>query len=173
MYMRADSCTHIANGQHVVTLPERKIARTGGYLIGTAGAGRWRQLVQNVFDPPPRPPRQDLLNFLARDFADALHSLCAEYHTTWATDGRSSACAALIGVDGRLFVLSGDFAVVEQPIGYAAIGSGGAYALGALHATARRGLNPRPRLDAALKAAAEFCATVRGPFRSASLGEAS
>jgi len=52
--------------------------------------------------------------------------------------------------------------VAESVEGFDAIGSGGHFALGALHATAGK---PAPaRIEAALEAAQALCSTVRGPF---------
>jgi ATP-dependent protease HslVU (ClpYQ) peptidase subunit len=71
--------------------------------------------------------------------------------------------ALLVAVRGNLFVIDEDFQVGEHADGYAAIGSGGSVALGALHAT--DGYLPHDkRVIAALKASERFCAGVRGPF---------
>ena len=62
----------------------------------------------------------------------------------------------------RLYRIESDYSFGRSSLGYDAIGSGAAVALGALHAS--RGHAPRQRIDIALAAAAEHTASVRAPF---------
>lgn len=65
---------------------------------------------------------------------------------------------------GSLFCIDSDLQVAEHRLPYAAAGCGEQIALGALHATSNSGLKPKKRIEAALKAAEQFSAGVRGPF---------
>ena len=58
-----------------------------------------------------------------------------------------------------------DFGVVDHSGGITSIGSGYCYALGSLHTSANGGFTPKERILLALEATAEFCPTVREPFR--------
>jgi ATP-dependent protease HslVU (ClpYQ) peptidase subunit len=73
----------------------------------------------------------------------------------------------LVGVRGRLFCIESDFQVGEGVQDYAAVGSGSAYALGAMflqrHCTPGVRL-PSAELERALAAAAEHSPYVRGPW---------
>jgi ATP-dependent protease HslVU (ClpYQ) peptidase subunit len=69
----------------------------------------------------------------------------------------------LIGVCGRIFTMDEDFHIGENILNFMAEGSGGAIALGALHATKKQ-KNPQLRLKAALEAASEFNMAVKSPF---------
>ena len=68
----------------------------------------------------------------------------------------------LVGARGRLFRMCGDFQIAEPYNGFDAIGSGGPYALGALHATAKH--EPVARIRLALTTAETFTPNVRRPF---------
>ena len=61
----------------------------------------------------------------------------------------------LIGIQGRLFIMFGDFSVLECKDGYAAIGSGSAFASGALHALPST-MSIGERLALALRATQHF-----------------
>ena len=64
---------------------------------------------------------------------------------------------------GRIYTAASNLGVYRSRRGYAAIGSGDQYALGALRAT--KDQPPRARVLAALRAAASHAPTVAGPFR--------
>lgn len=69
----------------------------------------------------------------------------------------------LVGFDGRLYYVQGNFVFMEYAYPYYSIGSGGEYALGSLHKSDPN-TSPEKTLLDALQASAEFCPTVRGPF---------
>jgi hypothetical protein len=69
----------------------------------------------------------------------------------------------IVGLEGRIFVVDEDFHVGENVVNYMAEGSGGMFALGALHATKNQ-KNPKMRLKLALEAASEFSMSVAPPF---------
>ena len=64
---------------------------------------------------------------------------------------------------GHIYTGASNLGMYRSRRGYAAIGSGDQYALGALHAT--KDMPPRARVLAALRAAAAHATTVVGPFR--------
>lgn len=66
-----------------------------------------------------------------------------------------------MGYHGKLYEVGSDYQVGIPADGYAAVGCGDCFALGALHGA--RG-SPAARIRAALEAAAHFSAGVRGPF---------
>ena len=71
----------------------------------------------------------------------------------------------LVAFEGRLFVVYSDYQVAENVSGYDAVGCGSDIAMGSLHTSHNHTtLYPKQRLEAALQAAEEFSAGVRGPF---------
>lgn len=70
----------------------------------------------------------------------------------------------LVGVSGRLFIISSDGAINEYLDGYGAIGSGSEFALGVLHILKKVDITPEEKLKKALEAAQEHCYSVAEPF---------
>jgi hypothetical protein len=69
----------------------------------------------------------------------------------------------LIGLLGRIFKIDSSFAITEYPE-YAAIGANNEVALGSLYSSGNHGVHPENRMDEALHAVLEQCASVREPF---------
>lgn len=72
----------------------------------------------------------------------------------------------LLGIDGRLFRLFSNYVTIEVEEGFAAIGSGGEVATGALAASVDQ--PPARRVRQAVAIAERYIPTVRGPVRSLS-----
>lgn len=79
--------------------------------------------------------------------------------------------AMLMGYNGKLYRIEGNFQLGTASQNHDAVGSGGALALGSLHAS--KGQNPKKRLIAALQAAADGNAGVAPPFVVVKLKKAS
>jgi ATP-dependent protease HslVU (ClpYQ) peptidase subunit len=76
----------------------------------------------------------------------------------------------IVGYRGRIYVIYDDFQVEEPSCGYAAVGCGSDYAMGAMFSRVLD--TPQDRLDLALSAAAEFSVGVRPPFAFLSMPRA-
>jgi ATP-dependent protease HslVU (ClpYQ) peptidase subunit len=139
-----------------------KVFRNGPFLIGCSGSFRLGQLVRHAFRPPPH-RRGDVETYLVTEFALALQeSLHRHGYAPKCDDSVALGGSMLVGYRGRLYAVETDLQVARWQAGFAAIGSGAAYAIGALSVTGR--LAPAARLRAALAAAAQFCADVTKPF---------
>ena len=77
-------------------------------------------------------------------------------------DGREEGGEFLIGLYGRLFIVSDDFQV--QPRNYCAVGCGAEIALGSLFTTESMNKPSKERVHIALQAAEAHSAGVRGPM---------
>jgi len=118
----------------------RKIARRGALLIAGAGEVAPCDVAQNIWVPPV---------FSAKDKKDAYHYMIVKampslrkcliengYNFDEPHDKNKDGLRFqfLIAVGGELFDIDQDLAVMKSAEGFYAIGSGGAYALGALYA---------------------------------------
>ena len=139
-----------------------KVFRRGDYLIGYSESFRVGQVLayrakfagQRCDDP---------LEHLVTVFVDELRRAVHQAGATSTDTPDELAGPLLVAFRRRLYTIDTDYAVHPTLDGYAAVGSGAAYALGALHAT--DGLpHPRGRVEAALAAAATHCTSVRPPF---------
>ncbi len=71
----------------------------------------------------------------------------------------------LVGFKDKLFTLQEDFSIIENLCGYAAIGGGGDYALGALHILTSAPIdNPKDILEKSLETSTLFSPSVCAPF---------
>lgn len=146
----------------------RKVFRSGPYVIGFTVSFRIGQALAAAELPEPA-DECDLYRHMAAAFAPAvgriLRQTSEELGAIWASDKPGSfgdRGTLAVGIAGRLFGMTADLSVLELG-GFLALGSGRAYAYGALDALGGQG-SPEERVRAALAAAARFCAFVREPF---------
>ena len=143
----ADGCviasdSRVAEGGKVYTHPEMvKAVECGNYIIGGAGDYRALQVVLHGWNPPllNAKAKQNLYEFVINKVAPSLKATLTEAGVDF---GKSSdnddkfELQLIVGINGSLFEIDSDFAVAMNDTGLYAIGSGGDYALGALHAGA-------------------------------------
>jgi ATP-dependent protease HslVU (ClpYQ) peptidase subunit len=166
VYIAGDSAG--SNDSHQLTLRrDKKVFRRDdlGMIFGCCGSFRMFQLLHHAFAPPlPASEEEDLEHYMATDFIDAVRSCFAEGGFAKKKQEREKGGFFLVGLRGRLFQVEGDYQVGESLDGYAAIGSGGNIALGALFVTRHLDLSPEQRLRDALEAAQHHITSVRAPF---------
>lgn len=146
-----------------------KVWKTGEWVYGYCGSLRAGQILQHIFSAPQLPDDTDDESFerylvsewsetLRAVFLDAGHAkIKHEVQTandTW----------FLFGVRGRLYTMQGDYSVWRTDRGYASIGSGEQFALGALEVLKKSHSSVKHKLETALAAAAEHAPTVGPPF---------
>ncbi len=135
------------------------------YVMGGAGSFRMLQALKYSLKPPPPPGKnKDLLGFMSTHFVDAMRRC---YKSTGILEQTSDGIDAvngsvIVGYQGRMFEIDGDFQVITVTQDYLAIGSGDEIALGAMFAT--EGQPAGLRIETALKASASLTAYVREPF---------
>ena len=144
-----------------------------GIVLGCTGSPRVQQVLQYTFVPPPRKTleyymtvnltRKTLEYYMTVNLIRALRDCLKGEETN--DPATVAGCSFLIGVDGRLFAIHGDFQWEESVMGYNAIGNASDVAGGALFAT-RELLedSPKQRVRLALEAAQAHNAAVRAPF---------
>jgi ATP-dependent protease HslVU (ClpYQ) peptidase subunit len=143
----ADGCviasdSRVAEGGKVYTHPEMvKAVERGSYIIGGAGDYRALQVVLHGWTPPlvSAKAKQNLYEFVINKVAPSLKTTLTEagIEFTKSSDNDDKfELQLIIGINGTIFEIDSDFAVAMNDTGLYAIGSGGDYALGALHAGA-------------------------------------
>lgn len=135
-----------------------KVSQNGPYLLGAAGDVRAINILHHAFTPPTPPNNlkgKKLDAFITNKFIPSLRE--AFEKQGYATPEREGAHIAehdsvvLVVIHGVIYVIDGDYSWSSDSNGYYALGSGGDYALGALHVL----LNKKKSLDIpAAKAAA-------------------
>lgn len=149
-------------GYDLMLRSDPKVFRNGEFVIGYTSSFRMGQLLAHRFQPPKRHADQDVYTYMVTTFVDALRQCFKDGGYATKENEREQGGTFLVGYEGRLFQIEGDYQVGEPFAGYVACGCGGSVALGALHATA--GQRPTDRIKVALEASEMHNAGVRGPF---------
>lgn len=160
VYIGGDSAG-VGPGWSLNVRADRKVFRNGGFIMGFTHTFRMGQLLQYTFTPPVRQVGQDLMAYMARDFAEAVRQCMKTAGHATQKDGADYCGQFLVGTEGRLFYVDSDFHIGETFHGFEAVGCGYEIARGAMAVTKGE---PKQRVTAALKAAEMFSAGVRGPF---------
>lgn len=135
-----DSRVSDEDAGRVYTLPagQGKVVQKGDYLIGVAGNVRGLNVIAHVFTPPPLPAKRTSMDkFMTSVFVPALMKCFLENAVG---KERDSECTLLVAVRGEVYEIGGEFDWCRDERGVYAVGSGGAFALGALYATTREGM---------------------------------
>jgi hypothetical protein len=162
---------------------DSKVFAIGDFIFGCTTSFRMIQLLRYSFKPPVpdlemsgfsvRTSEEfDLERFMCTRFIEALRACFNAGGFLTQGHGPDLGGEFLVGYRDRLFRIGNDFQVGESHDGFDSVGSGHAFALGAIHAL--RSAGQRDTLlvaRTALEAAAHYSTTVRGPFRSVSTGE--
>lgn len=124
---------HLGNGSS-------KIAQNGPYLIGAAGDVRAINILHHAFLPPTPPINlkgKKLDAFITNKFIPALReTFDKQGYSTPEKDAAHIAqhdSLVIIAIHGIIYVIDGDYSWCADSNGYYALGSGGDFALGALH----------------------------------------
>lgn len=172
IWMGGDSCGVYDDMKTVRKDP--KVFRLGtDYIMAYAGSYRFGQLLRYKFTPPEKPEGKDDYEFLVVDWVDALRITMKDSGFTKVDDNVESIedAGAIIGYNGKLYILEEDMQIGEIALPYVAMGSGSAYAWGSFETGWRlsKRMSPRKRIQLALEAASTFSPGVCPPFTIQSL----
>lgn len=140
-----------------------KMAKMGKLIIGGVGWLKPWQVVKWNLKVPVHPDEIDTEEYLYRLFLPALDSCLRDYRNFDTEEEETmNGCGFIVGYRGELFTIDSSLAVIPQPDGYTAVGSGEGYALGSLATS--EGAPARERVKMALTAAAKYDPAVAAPF---------
>ena len=167
VYMGSDHAASDDKSGWIMARKEPKCFKVGQYGIAFTDSFRMGQILQYNWTPPkytPTKTNSGLDKFMRTKFVDSVKVAFKEhgFGDIGGTD-EDTGGVFIVGLEGRIFVVDEDFHIGENVVNYMAEGSGGMFALGALHATKNQ-KNPRLRIKAALEAASEFSMSVAPPF---------
>lgn len=143
-------------------IKEPKVFEKGDVGFGVCGLPKVMDVVQHVVELPPF-NGGDAKAYLVASVVPTVREALKKYECTETARGGQQQFhgAMLIGFRGRLFLMEGNFQLVEAAKPWAAVGSGQEPALGSLRQS--KGL-ARDRLIEALEVSAENNAGVAPPF---------
>lgn len=149
-----------------ITLLDKKIFKKNNMIMGFCGDLKFGQLIKHRFTPPIPGRNVDIDNFIYTKFVPELQKFFIE--NGFQTFSRNESFTLLLGIEKNIYSIDDDYAVIPASQRYFAIGSGGDYALGSLHAT-RSNPNYNQRLQMSLDAAITYSSTCSKPFHFESL----
>jgi len=161
---------------HTLGDSAKKVVQNGPWFLGAAGDLRAINILAHGFTPPA--PRQTISNalldkFVANEFIPSLRETLekAGYAPTQKEfPGKAEFESEVVAcVNGRVYVIDGDYSWMSDASGLYSIGSGSAYALGALTATGvgRTVGSARNAVMKALSVASKFDPGTGAPFHVA------
>lgn len=140
-----DSCviasdSRVAASGKVYTHPDMvKAVERGSYIIGGAGDYRALQVVLHGWIPPvvTAKAKTNLYEFVINKVAPSLKTALTDAGIEFNKSAEDKfELEVILGVNGSLFEIDSDFAVAMNDNNFYGVGSGGDFALGALHAGA-------------------------------------
>lgn len=163
IYLGGDSAMTNQVGQQSLSA-ESKVFTNGKVAFGICGSPKLMNPLR-LMKIPSRKLGQDVREFVAKFLVPAIETALKEGGCVTESPEHGSIFegAILIGFAGILYRMESNFQLISDAHGFDSIGSGADIAVGSLHAT-KRGMKPRPRILAALEAAAIGNSGVRPPF---------
>jgi ATP-dependent protease HslVU (ClpYQ) peptidase subunit len=161
-----DSCIH--NGYSLETLtnpPKAFVTGEQGVIIGSSGTIRVLQVLYYKLALPIQLEGQSDDDYIADTVVDCIReTLKANGAVEIENSKETLENNLLIGFNGELYYVGGDFGTSQVAVEYRAIGSGRDYAIGALDMLSSTKLEPKDRIMRALRSAAKNDPYVRKPF---------
>lgn len=135
------------------------------FLMGYTGSFRMGQLIQfGDINLPGDITAHFSLRYLVCHLVPEIRRILKDGGFTKITDNREESDQFLVGFMGGLYIIDSDFQVNRHERGYAAIGSGAPYAMGAFHSLVGEAIEPEAIITRSLEAAADLSAFVTPPF---------
>ena len=147
--MGSDSLVTASNGDKYSHPSMVKISQRLHYLIAVSGDLEARDIIQHIWEPPTPTvsDRKDIYHFAITKLIPSLKSCFRDNDYRWqGGDDDQQRFTCLVAVNGTLIEFSNDLSICLKESGHYGIGSGSAYALGALH----HGASIEQALDAAV-----------------------
>jgi len=158
-YIIADSQVTDDNGKMFSHPSMTKINERGAFIIAGAGEILPCDVIQHIWQPPrlTAKDKQDLYHFMVVKVIPSMRKCLKENGYNFNDEG-TDRFQFLVAVGGEIFELDSDLGITKSDSGRYAVGSGAAYALGAM----AHGADP----EIAMLIAAELTAFTSGPFIS-------
>lgn len=140
-----------------------KVFRNGVFVMASCGSIRFAHILQWAFEAPAV-DTWDVWRFMSTVFDKALRKALADSGWNKKDDGNDSGSNFFVAYKNHIFEFHSDhcFVVVNDP--YAATGSGGAFACGAMHVSLYAQNTAEETARLGLDAACRHCISCRGPY---------
>ena len=131
--LAADSQTTSESGRPYVHPDVQKITERGEYLIACSGDADACDIIQHVWQPP-KPPKKDQYRFMVIEVSKSIRECLEENDYSIDKDDKDAGFFILIALGAVIYEIDQSFNISLRQDGIYGIGSGSAYAMGALYA---------------------------------------
>lgn len=142
------------------TRMDEKVFKRGDMLFGFSVSFRMGQLLRYKLRIPAHPRGMNDMTYMITLFIDSVRK-CFDDNAYTAMDTEDGG-AFMIGYRGGIYEILSDYQVSKSRDSYTAMGSGKAFALGAMFASKEK--NPLEKIKVALGASVKFSMAVKEPF---------
>jgi ATP-dependent protease HslVU (ClpYQ) peptidase subunit len=142
---------------------EPKIFKVNDLIIGYTSSFRFGQLIQYQMPEVKVVGEMPDIIYLSAVVAKEIRKLLKDDGYAAITNNEEVGGIALIGFNGKIYRLQGDYSVVRSGTGFNAVGSGDMVAKGAMHAMGPK-CSAKRAMVAGLGAASDLVPSVSGPF---------
>lgn len=159
VYMGGDSAA--VGNYDLQTVVNPKVFVREDFIIGYTTSFRMGQLLQYDMEIPLNEGEDDL-KFLVSRVITAVRLCFKDGGYTTITNNNEVGGSFLLGYRGKLYSIASDFQVTRFSDGFAAVGCGESFALGALGVLDKS--KPEEAILKSLEISGKFSAGVRGPY---------
>lgn len=163
IYMGAESAG-TNSAFHQTIRADQKLGSYRDMLMGFCGSYRMGQLLAHGLSVPPQVEAEDDYTYLVTAFIAGVRNTFRAGGWLLSDKGVEQGGTFLVARRGRLFNVQSDFQVGEAVDNYAAVGSGGNFALGTFYSDKNKEMPPVARIISALDSACHFNAACKGPY---------
>ena len=160
VYMGGDSAA--CAGWDIRQVKHPKVFKVGPFVVGYTDSFRMGQLLQYHLKIPARPLAEGTYQYMVKTFGDEARGMLKEHGYSRVEANQEEGGSFLVGYEGRLYLVTAEFAVLEYQGDFDAVGCGADFAKAVLAVT--EGLPPEERVYKALETAARFSGGVVEPF---------
>lgn len=165
VWLGGDSAATNGGNLDRTIINDHKVFVRENVAFGVCGSPKVMDAIAHVLELPVHQPNVSNRAYLVGELAPAMTNVLKKLDCV-VVDPSYGTCfngAMLIGYNGALYQMEGNFQLIQAARGYDSVGSGSPAALGSLRST-RGWSNPRKRILEALKVSSEENAGVAPPF---------
>lgn len=164
-YLGSDSFMGNADSRDQTSRP-KFFTKGDQFVVGFAGSFRGAQVVEHDIKFRQCRSTEDAEAYLVVEVAKKLQHVFSQVGANVKNEETQDSTDAsfLICLHGKVFTLQQDYSVIRSSHGFASIGIGRDFALGALSAMVRMRLSPEEKIRRALEIATDLSPQVCGPF---------
>lgn len=159
------------NGNLIITRKDKKVFQNNHMLIAYTTSFRMGQLLQTSLKLPEPDPHKNDFQYMCTDVINSIRECFKNGGFLTIKDQKEQGGHFLIGYNGELYHIEGDFQVGISEKDYHADGSGRDIAFGCCFALEKVNMPIETKIKTALAASSNFCTGVCAPFHIMSINK--